>query len=142
MAEVVRRRYARVLRDAAVSAAARPEAHDDTHIDYAPEFSQEKLRDAVMRVAEEPETPGIPRLPDLIIVDGGKGQLSAACRELQQLGLHEVPIIGLAKEFEEIHRPGRAEPLILSRTTAARSCSSSASATKRTASPTATTSSS
>jgi excinuclease ABC subunit C len=53
------------------------------------------------------------RLPDLIIVDGGKGQLSSACRELQRLGLHELPIIGLAKEHEEIYRPGRALPLRL-----------------------------
>ncbi|PYL23425.1 MAG: excinuclease ABC subunit C, partial [Verrucomicrobia bacterium] len=54
------------------------------------------------------------RLPDLIIVDGGKGQLSAACHELQRLGLHDLPIIGLAKEREEIYRPGRALPLRLS----------------------------
>jgi excinuclease ABC subunit C len=53
------------------------------------------------------------RLPNLIIVDGGKGQLSAACRELQRLGLHDLPIIGLAKEHEEIYRPGRALPLRL-----------------------------
>ena len=53
------------------------------------------------------------RLPDLIIVDGGKGQLSSACRELQRLGLHDLPIIGLAKEHEEIYRPGRALPLRL-----------------------------
>jgi excinuclease UvrABC nuclease subunit len=53
------------------------------------------------------------RLPDLIIVDGGKGQLSAACHELQRLGLHDLPIIGLAKEREEIYRPGRALPLQL-----------------------------
>ena len=53
------------------------------------------------------------RLPDLIIVDGGKGQLGMACTELQRLGLHEVPIIGLAKEFEEIYRPGRPAPLRL-----------------------------
>ena len=52
-------------------------------------------------------------LPGLIIVDGGKGQLSSACKELQRLGLFEVPIIGLAKEFEEIHRPGRPLPLLL-----------------------------
>ena len=52
-------------------------------------------------------------MPDLIIVDGGKGQLSSACRELQRLGLHELPIIGLAKEYEEIYRPGRALPLVL-----------------------------
>jgi excinuclease ABC subunit C len=52
-------------------------------------------------------------LPDLIIVDGGKGQLGAACKELQRLGLHEVPVIGLAKEFEEIYRPARALPMRL-----------------------------
>ena len=52
-------------------------------------------------------------LPDLIIVDGGKGQLSAACKELQRLGLHDLPIIGLAKEFEEIYRPARPVPLSL-----------------------------
>ena len=48
-----------------------------------------------------------------VIVDGGKGQLSSACRALQRLGLHDLPIIGLAKEFEEIHRPGQPAPLIL-----------------------------
>ena len=53
------------------------------------------------------------RLPDLIIVDGGRGQLSAACKELQRLGLHDLPIIGLAKEHEEIYRPSRALPLRL-----------------------------
>ncbi|HEV7867332.1 MAG TPA: helix-hairpin-helix domain-containing protein, partial [Chthoniobacteraceae bacterium] len=40
-------------------------------------------------------------------------QLSSACRELQRLGLHELPIIGLAKEFEEIYRPARPLPLRL-----------------------------
>ena len=53
------------------------------------------------------------RLPDLVIVDGGKGQLSSACTQLQKLGLHDLPIIGLAKEFEEIYRPGRPAPLRL-----------------------------
>ena len=52
-------------------------------------------------------------LPSLIIVDGGKGQLSSACHELQTLGLHDIPIIGLAKEFEEIYKPGESKPLIL-----------------------------
>jgi len=53
------------------------------------------------------------RLPDLIIVDGGKGQLSSACKELQRLGLPDLPIIGLAKEFEEIYRPATPLPLRL-----------------------------
>jgi excinuclease ABC subunit C len=52
-------------------------------------------------------------LPDLIVIDGGKGQLGAACEELAKLGLGGIPIIGLAKEFEEIYRPGQSEPLRL-----------------------------
>ena len=54
-----------------------------------------------------------PSLPDLILIDGGKGQLNAACGELEKLGLGHIPVIGLAKEFEEIHRPGEKEPLRL-----------------------------
>jgi len=53
-------------------------------------------------------------VPDLILVDGGKGQLNAACEELNKLGLALIPVIGLAKEFEEIYRPGESEPLRLS----------------------------
>ena len=115
MAEVVRRRYARVLREASVASSRAPEAkaESDLTIEYAAEFSQEKLRDAIARVREDDAVAGIPRLPDLVIVDGGKGQLSAACKELQRLGLHEQEIIGLAKEFEEIYRPARPLPLQL-----------------------------
>jgi len=52
-------------------------------------------------------------MPDLILIDGGKGQLGMACRELAKLGLEHVPVIGLAKEFEEIYRPGKNAPLRL-----------------------------
>ncbi len=92
MAEVVRRRYSRVLLEAREAFPAEAE------------FSQENPAEVVGRLV---------RLPDLIIVDGGKGQLSSACRELQRLGLHDLPIIGLAKENEEIYRPGRPLPLRL-----------------------------
>lgn len=51
--------------------------------------------------------------PDLILIDGGKGQLNAACAELGKLGLEKLPVIGLAKEFEEIYRPGESLPLRL-----------------------------
>jgi len=54
---------------------------------------------------------GIP--PDLIVVDGGKGQLGAAVKELQEAGWAEVPAIGLAKQNEEIFRPGRPDPIVL-----------------------------
>lgn len=53
------------------------------------------------------------RQPSLIIVDGGKGQLGVAHHELTQLGLSHLPLIGLAKEHEEIYRPGASEPLRL-----------------------------
>tara|TARA_Y100001934_G_C12132559_1_gene668565 strand:- start:164 stop:859 length:696 start_codon:yes stop_codon:yes gene_type:complete len=52
-------------------------------------------------------------LPDLILIDGGKGQLNMALRELNKFGLERIPVIGLAKEFEEIHRPNVREPLRL-----------------------------
>lgn len=71
MAEAVRRRYTRVLR-------------------------------------ESPQT-----FPDLIVIDGGKGQLNAAVKELKNLGIDAPSIIGLAKEFEEIYQPGVSEPLRL-----------------------------
>lgn len=51
--------------------------------------------------------------PDLIVVDGGKGQLGAAVRELHGAGWTEVPVIGLAKQNEEIFRPGRPDPILL-----------------------------
>jgi len=57
------------------------------------------------------------RLPDLIIIDGGKGQLSAACEVLSELGiLGKISIIGLAKRLEEVFFPGESEPRILPKT--------------------------
>jgi excinuclease ABC subunit C len=53
-------------------------------------------------------------MPDLIIIDGGKGQLSAAMEVLQELHI-DVPTVGLAKENEEIFIPGSSEPIILPR---------------------------
>jgi excinuclease ABC subunit C len=116
MAEVIRRRYSRILLEARER---NPEAA---------EYSQELPGEALARLAGEasevvvaldeegnevPRSFAPVRLPDLVIVDGGKGQLSAACKELQRLGLHELPIIGLAKEFEEIYRPAKPMPLLL-----------------------------
>lgn len=59
-----------------------------------------------------------PALPDLILIDGGAGQLSAARRALEQLNL-ELPVLGLAKRLEEIHLPDHPEPLTLPRTSSA-----------------------
>jgi excinuclease ABC subunit C len=115
MAEVVRRRYSRILLE--TRARQLQTGDGEQRIDYSPEHSQENAFDAARRIenfpVSGPRSAVSVRLPDLIIVDGGKGQLSSACRELQRLGLHELPIIGLAKEYEEIYRPGRALPLQL-----------------------------
>ena len=97
MAEVVRRRYSRILLENSISDL---------------EGSQEQPLEALRRLAREGKSPLL--IPDLVIVDGGKGQLSMAVRELQRLGLHDLPVIGLAKQREEIFRPGISEPLLLS----------------------------
>jgi excinuclease ABC subunit C len=54
--------------------------------------------------------------PDLIIVDGGKGQLSSAVEVLASLGLSSQPIIGLAKRLEEVFLPGKSEPELIPKT--------------------------
>jgi excinuclease ABC subunit C len=58
-------------------------------------------------------------MPDLVLVDGGKGQVSAAKEVLDELGLHDLPLAGLAKEREELFLPGREEPVVLPRTSQA-----------------------
>jgi excinuclease ABC subunit C len=57
-------------------------------------------------------------LPDLILIDGGKGQLSAAKSALDALGLGYVPVIGLAKRLEEVFKPGMSEPQNIAKTSA------------------------
>ncbi len=54
-------------------------------------------------------------LPDLILIDGGRGQLNAALAALKKLGIEEMPIAGLAKREEEIYVPEREEPIRLER---------------------------
>ncbi len=63
------------------------------------------------RILEEGE-----KLPDLILVDGGKGQLSSACEALKELGIYgQVPIAGIAKKLEEIYYPEDPLPLHISK---------------------------
>ena len=54
------------------------------------------------------------KVPDLVVVDGGKGQLAIAVQVLAEIGLQQMPVVGLAKRDEEIFLPGQAEPLVLS----------------------------
>jgi excinuclease ABC subunit C len=54
-------------------------------------------------------------LPDLVIIDGGKGQLGAAAEVFDELNIINIPFVGLAKQYEEIFRLDRAEPVVLPR---------------------------
>jgi excinuclease ABC subunit C len=89
---------------------------------------REMLRRRFRRLVEEPGDAGDPGAkgrdeddtwrvtPDLVIVDGGKGQLGIAVEVLQELGLlGRIPVVGLAKREEEIYRPGQSDPLWLKR---------------------------
>jgi excinuclease ABC subunit C len=52
-------------------------------------------------------------VPDLVLIDGGKGQLNAALEALKEVEVLQVPVMGLAKENEEIYLPDRSKPLVL-----------------------------
>jgi len=139
MAETIRRRYSRLLREqkggqASSLSLAQTEAAEEgvevgTRQDACPTLPEDEsaraivdeLRTLIARPYEAPKEPntGVPALPDLILIDGGKGQLNAACAELAKIGLSHIPVIGLAKEFEEIYRPGEGEPLRLGHDTGA-----------------------
>ncbi|MGI6649324.1 MAG: excinuclease ABC subunit UvrC [Bacillota bacterium] len=83
--EVVRRRFRRGLAEQAALAAG--------------EMAEEQARFA--------------RFPDLMIIDGGKGQLQAVRQVMRELGVEEIPTFGLAEEFEHLFREQQSEPIIL-----------------------------
>lgn len=132
MAEVVRRRYTRLLSESRVEGresrdeggeaipAALQELVDDVSAAAKRKGRPHAATDASAAAVRQKRAPGEMKrrgtvnLPDLILIDGGKGQLNAARKELEKLQLAHIPVIGLAKEFEEIYRPGQSEPLRLS----------------------------
>jgi excinuclease ABC subunit C len=107
MAEVLRRRFSRASRlrveTGALSLAA-------VGADEAPEEGEVPEGNG-----RSPASDGGWALPDLVIVDGGKGQLSAAMGVMTELGLTDVPLAGLAKRFEELYVPDRSGPVVLPR---------------------------
>jgi excinuclease ABC subunit C len=58
-------------------------------------------------------------LPDLVLIDGGKGQLSSARKVMWELGLEKIPTLGLAKEFEHLFKEGNSKPFVLSQSSPA-----------------------
>ena len=79
--------------------------------DYA--MLQEVLRRRFKRAGDASDTWAI--LPDLVLIDGGRGQLNAAREAIDEVGASSVPIASLAKENEEIFIPQKSEPIILPR---------------------------
>lgn len=57
-------------------------------------------------------------LPDLLLIDGGKGQLSSAVQALKEVGVETQPVLGIAKRLEEVFLPGNSTPIILPKTSA------------------------
>ena len=134
MAEVVRRRYSRLLNE---SVAPTQITKNDDDGQAVPQELQTLVNETSRRVrrglpvknnfgrdavsASQNSNSGtatrhpsqMKNLPDLILIDGGKGQLGMACAELKKLGLEKIPVIGLAKEFEEIYLPDKSLPLRL-----------------------------
>lgn len=89
---------------------------------------REMLRRRFRRAVEPPANEGAPgqaprkgdqmwqRLPDLVVIDGGKGQLGVAVEVLREFDLFDqVPVIGLAKRFEDVYFPEQRDPLVLPR---------------------------
>lgn len=72
------------------------------------------MKEVVTRRFKRLKEEGKP-FPDLVIIDGGKGQLGAACEALAELAIEGQDIIGLAKRQEEVFKPGRSTPHLLPR---------------------------
>ncbi|HET7700308.1 MAG TPA: excinuclease ABC subunit UvrC [Candidatus Limnocylindria bacterium] len=77
---------------------------------------RETLRRRFARGAGDDDRGTAWALPDLVILDGGKGQLSAGLAALADAGRLQIPVVALAKEREELFRPDRADPIVLPRT--------------------------
>jgi excinuclease ABC subunit C len=134
MAEVVKRRYSRLLNETGRDAVSPSQkTRNDEGGEAVPQELQKLVDETSRKVRRGIPVKDVgpasslsqignksgdrqdacPSMPDLILIDGGKGQLNAACSELKELGLECIPVIGLAKEFEEIYRPGESKPLRL-----------------------------
>jgi len=123
MQETLRRRFVRLLRSVAEGQAAvgdvpvdDPDGSNGTgSIDGGGELAvadEGTTRTRARRpVADDEDSFGI--IPDLVLIDGGKGQLNAASQVLAEAGLGHLPVAGLAKRNEELFLPHRADPVIL-----------------------------
>jgi len=114
IAEVVRRRYSRLKNENENVVAPEQKTKDEDSGQAIPQELQKLVNETARKVRRGHPLKNSPTaMPDLILIDGGKGQLGMACAELKKLGLEKIPVIGLAKEFEEIYLPDKSLPLRL-----------------------------
>ncbi|NCL77422.1 excinuclease ABC subunit UvrC [Rhodococcus sp. YH1] len=107
IAEVTRRRFLRHNRDLAAAGGDPAAARDGDGGDLAPEAALDPATGRPRRFAYP---------PNLYVVDGGAPQVAAAAEVLDELGITDVAVIGLAKRLEEVWVPGEEDPVILPRT--------------------------
>jgi excinuclease ABC subunit C len=116
MAETLRRRFTRYLQ-----AGRDHEVPEDIPVDDPDGANGEERRSRVAdRDGRHPRGPAeesFAALPDLVLIDGGRGQLSAAHAVLVEAGLGDLPVFGLAKRNEELFRPDSPEPIVIPRDT-------------------------
>jgi excinuclease ABC subunit C len=103
MAEVLRRRFRRARERVLAETGARAPAVDPAGSNGAAAKADESFA----------------ALPDLVIIDGGKGQLSAVTDVMREMGVKAIPAVGLAKQHEEIFVQDVSEPVVLPRTSQA-----------------------
>jgi excinuclease ABC subunit C len=95
MREVIHRRFRRFVENGHV----KTDAEDEYEI-----------MDVVPEEKKEQQDVSFASMPDLIVIDGGKGQLSSAVKVLSDIGLGTLNVIGLAKRLEEVYVPGNSDP--------------------------------
>ena len=123
MNEVVGRRFAR-LAQAIDAGAARSVSHDaetgvEDEVAAMPSEDAAAVTDTVaadaLSAPEDQLDESFSSMPNLVIIDGGKGQLGAAVAALRELGVDRVPVCSLAKQEELVFLPGRQHPVVLER---------------------------
>lgn len=117
--EMLRRRFSRAVRDRADAAEQADVLDADQIVAVDPDTSEPlaAVMPADERAADSGEIrEGWAAWPDLVIVDGGKGQVSSAAEVFAELGISHIPLYGLAKQQEELFKPGESRSLLLPRT--------------------------
>jgi excinuclease ABC subunit C len=80
---------------------------------------EEAITRRFSRLRADEDDPSFSSRPGLVVIDGGKGQLGAALAGMAAAGVEDVPVVSLAKQREEVFRPGLSEPLLLDEGSAA-----------------------